>query len=142
MDNWELIRNEGSYGTWIGYAFENLGIRHITQIKKALGIGGIGTVISSFRHTKTALAPGLQIDLVIERADRTTHLCEFKFSFSPIRITLSMATKLNQRCDAYRRLSKTKNLLFNTIVTVYAPNVSPGAGGAVDQVIQLEDLFS
>ena len=55
---------------------------HADCIKKALGISGMATEVSSWRKVADDKQRGGQIDLVIKRADRIVHLCEMKFSKS------------------------------------------------------------
>ncbi|MEN0050819.1 MAG: ATP-binding protein, partial [Bacteroidota bacterium] len=62
---------------WAGYAFEILCLHHIPQIKRALGISGVQTSISTW-HSESA-----QIDLVLDRKDQVINLCEMKFSINP-----------------------------------------------------------
>lgn len=38
---WSNMRNSGSRTAWSGYAFEQVCLHHIPQIKKALGISGV-----------------------------------------------------------------------------------------------------
>lgn len=40
---WEQLSKTPAYITWSGYAFENIGLQHIDQIKAALGISGVFT---------------------------------------------------------------------------------------------------
>ena len=74
---------------------------HTDCIKKALGISGMATEVSSWRKVADDKQRGGQIDLVIKRADRIVHLCEMKFSKSEYRIT-----------DAYEQNAGIANLLL------------------------------
>ena len=62
-----------------GYAYENIALLHIHQIKTALGISGIQTKQYSFITKATDEHEGVQIDLLIDRADNVINLCEVKF---------------------------------------------------------------
>ena len=66
---------DGKRNAWQGYAYEQVCIHHINQIKKALGISGIASDVCSW--TKKG-ENGAQIDLVIDRSDRVIDLCEIK----------------------------------------------------------------
>lgn len=61
-------------------------LEHHQQIKNALGIGGMATSVSTWRHNadKESGKQGGQVDMVIERADRIIHLFEIKFSTKKI----------------------------------------------------------
>ena len=38
--NWTLLGQSQKWKSWSGYAFENICLKHMLQLKKALGIGG------------------------------------------------------------------------------------------------------
>ena len=54
--------------------------------KKALGIGGILSNEFSWRTPPYADLSGVEIDLLIERADKVFNLCEMKFTKNPFTI--------------------------------------------------------
>jgi len=41
------VHSTPAWQAWSGYAFENLCLKHVPQIKQALGIGGVWTGIST-----------------------------------------------------------------------------------------------
>jgi uncharacterized protein len=45
---WLELSQTQEYKIWCGYAFENICLKHIPQIKKALGIAGVYSTASSF----------------------------------------------------------------------------------------------
>lgn len=138
---WEGIRNQQRYISWRGYAFENLGLRHLPQIRKALGISGVSTVTSTFYHRGNEFAQGLQIDLLIERADRAINLCEFKFYNSVISLTSDQIKGFRDRKQAFRQLTGTDRTLFTSLISPYGINPKSNKGGVVNQSVTLEDLF-
>lgn len=138
---WEAVRNQQSYVTWRGYAFENLGLRHLFEIKAALGIAGVATTASTFTHRGDEHTSGLQIDLLIQRADRAINLCEFKFYNAPLRLNKQQLIRLRQRRDDFRQFTRTDHTLFTTLITPYGLVKQPGLGGVVNQSITLDHLF-
>lgn len=74
---WSHTLNDGARRAWSGYAFEQVCMRHIQQIKHKLGIDDIRTDVCSWQQK------GGQIDLVIDRGDRVINLCEMKYSQEP-----------------------------------------------------------
>ena len=138
---WESLYDRPAYNTWTGYAFENLGLRHLAQIKRALGISGVATASSVYSHKGTKTEQGLQIDLVINRADRAINLCEFKFYNKEVELTKEQMQKLQHRRQRFRELTGVRGILFNTLVTTYGMKKGQALGGVVDQVITIEDLF-
>ena len=49
---WAAIHSGQSYRSWSGYAFENLCLKHIQQIKNSLGIGALHTEQSAWYNKK------------------------------------------------------------------------------------------
>ena len=94
---------------------------HGGQIKKALGISGMSCDLSAWRvvANKDLSIPGAQIDLIIDRSDRMTHLCEIKFSQGPYRITSEYEQKLRERMELFRELTKSRKSLVHTFITTY-----------------------
>lgn len=86
--------------SWQGLSFELVCFMHLMQIKRKLGITGISTSASSWRYIPSkkneldTTEKGVQIDLLIDRADRVINLCEMKFSVKPYYITADYETLL------------------------------------------------
>ncbi|MDZ7898456.1 MAG: ATP-binding protein [Arcicella sp.] len=137
---WLKIAQTDAYKIWCGYAFENVCIRHVEAIKTALGISGIYTEISSYWHKGDERETGFQIDLLIDRADNAINICEMKFVNDDFRITEPYATQLRRRREAFRNVSKTKKMLFNTLITTYGLKNAESLG-QIDHVLTVERLF-
>jgi hypothetical protein len=80
---WLKLHTSRSYSSWAGFSFESLCLKHINQIKNALGILAVHTLSNSWFNEKA------QIDVLIEREDNTINICEMKFSETPFTITKS-----------------------------------------------------
>jgi uncharacterized protein len=105
-----------AWRTWCGYAFENLCLLHLPQIRKALGIGGITSFASSFYATAKDGYQGAQIDLVIDRADNAIHLCEIKFSNQDYALQKADTDALQSKKTVFTYRTKTKKHLFTTLI--------------------------
>ena len=114
---WQLLSQSQKYKIWTGYAFESLCQKHINQIKKALGISKVYTETSSYRYISNKATTGFQIDLLIDRKDKTINLCECKYYDAPIAISSKYAKQLNERKALFRSSTGTKKILFTTIIT-------------------------
>lgn len=114
---WVSRINSPAHHAWSGYAFEQVCLHHIKQIKAALGISGVATQISSWIGMENGKKTG-QIDLVIDRRDETINLCEMKYSRDEYDITPSYMRKLLNRMGDFRASTKTKKALHLTMVTV------------------------
>lgn len=116
--HWIHRRSTPAGIAWAGYAFENVCLSHVRQIKKALGISGILTEESSWQHrARSKQDQGAQIDLLIDRPDRVVNLCEMKHSSSPFVIDKKYAQWLRERAEVFRRATGTSKTLFNTFIT-------------------------
>ena len=144
---WSEMWNSQKIAAWNGLAFERVCMSHIPQIKEALRIGGIHTEYFSWRKApdKTDAAnakknKGAQIDLVIERADQMTHICEMKFTQNEFHLTQTEYDNLRHRMSSYRTETETKNGLLLTIITTEQPARS-AHNTVIDKVVLLDDLF-
>lgn len=126
--------------TWQGLTFEIVCLMHTDSIKRALGISGMATEVSSWRKAATEGQNGGQIDLVIKRADRIIHLCEMKFSKSQYRITEAYEQLLRQRLELFQSSTRTKFSLVITFVTTYG--IADGLHHSlVHSEVTMEQLF-
>lgn len=116
-NHWVKMVENPKYKTWSGYAFEQVCLAHIEQIKKALGISGVGTETSAWKSTQSG--DGAQIDLVIDRRDGVINLCEMKFSTETFTIDKKYDTELRNKMAAFRAENRTKKSLFLTMITTY-----------------------
>ena len=103
-DYWERHLKDSDIAIWRGIAFEEICFVHIAQIKQALCIGGVSSVESSCVVRGDGEQDGMQIDLLIERADDVVNLCEMKFYKSPFAVTKSYAQTLETRLQTMEEL--------------------------------------
>jgi uncharacterized protein len=134
---WATISNSQSYVSWSGYAFENLCLKHIQNIKNTLGIGSLYTEQSAWYNKKEKA----QIDLVIQRADRCINLCEMKFSGTPFELTAKYAKELQHKLMAYKLATATRHTVFTTLVTTYGVKANEHSLNHIDTVVLLKDLY-
>ena len=109
---------------WQGLTFELVCLAHLSQIKKALGISGIETKVSSWRYvpSKSSLKnelpeKGAQIDLLIVRADKMINLCEIKFSGEAFTITKELEEHLRERLSIFRQVTGNRYGVLHTFIT-------------------------
>ena len=143
---WNHNFQSHSVEAWMGRAFELLCLCHVGQIKRALGISGMATSVSSWRwladkaNQDPAKREGAQIDLIIDRADRMVHLCEIKFSVGPYELKDVYEKKLRQRMTIFREITKCTKALVNTFVTTFG--VADGMQKSiVNSEVTLDELF-
>lgn len=125
--------------TWEGYAFEQVCILHINEIRKALGISGIASDVCSWSYRDKK--QGAQIDLVIDRSDNVIDLCEMKYSDRPFELTKDYVEWLKERRDLFREQTGTNKTLHLTMVTTYGINNGKYAS-SIQGRVTMDDLFA
>ena len=138
---WLQLSQTAKYKAWAGFAFEGIAIKHIQQIKTALGISGIYSQQSTFSKAGTKNSEGYQIDLLIDRNDNAINLCEMKFYNSELKLTKKQAEHLRKRREAFKVGSKSKKLLINTVITTYGFEHNQHTIGIVDNHLDMDSLF-
>jgi hypothetical protein len=135
---WTHYLDNPAKSSWAGQTFEQVCKDHITQIKKAMGISALLTDISSWQgESESGKA---QIDLVIDRRDRTTNICEIKFSVSEFAIDKDYEDRLKKKIQVFREVTKTRKALQLVMITTYGVRQNAHSGIMQSQV-QMDDLF-
>ena len=142
---WSNMLDNPSRRSWQGYAFEQLCLHHLSQVKSALGISGILTEAYAwsckpFLDTDGTPRKGTQIDLVIDRRDQIINLCEMKFSASPFAIDADYDERLRSRTETFRIVTKTRKALHTVMITTYGVERNKYSSN-LQRVITLKELF-
>lgn len=138
---WQEIAKTQSYKIWQGYAFEALCMRHLPQIKRALGISNVYTEVSGFHKITDGNNEGIQIDMLLDRADNTVNICECKYYSEPFEIIKQYADALNKRKELLMQYTGTKKNVFTTLVCNKPIKKNDYYYNTIDKVVLLEDLF-
>ncbi|MBL0912790.1 MAG: ATP-binding protein [Bacteroidia bacterium] len=135
-----LVRSPRWTG-WCGYAFENICLGHLEQIKYTLGIPAVYTEASGYILKGNTGESGMQIDLLLDRADRVINLCEMKFYDGPFTITKDYAARLRDRKVRFRESTGTRKSIFITMITTFGLAENAYAAELVENQVTLDDLF-
>lgn len=138
---WTRFLTGASWQSWCGNAFESVCIKHAPQLKKALGIEGVHTEISTWRYNAKKGEQGVQIDLLIDRHFRSINICEIKFSVTQYQITKSYAGELDTKLKVFRDNTKTRKAIFLTLITTYGVKNINTYTGLVQKEITMGALF-
>ena len=120
---WQKMQATAQYMNWCGYAFEVVCLNHLDQIVHALGIDGTINKPCAWSYRPSAteqdedLCHGAQIDLLIDRSDKSISICEMKYTQDEYEITKDYFDRLQQRMRTFRKATKTKKTLIPTFVT-------------------------
>ncbi len=131
---WSNAAQSGAVKAWSGYAFEQVCLQHIEQIKQKLKITNISSDVCSWQNAEA------QIDLVIDRKDRVINLCEMKFSDEPFSITKSYLEKLIARRELFRNSTGVTKSLHITMVSPFGLKQN-SQSKEIQSVVNLQDLF-
>ncbi|HMQ46285.1 MAG TPA: ATP-binding protein [Saprospiraceae bacterium] len=138
---WEQLSKQSTYTAWSGYAFENICMLHIDQIKSALGISGVYTQHSAWKFKGNDTLPGAQIDMVIDRADQIIHICEAKFTKEPFALHQDYTHQLRLKKAIFKQATQTKKAVFTTLLTTYPALQNKYYLEEVDSEITMDHLF-
>lgn len=113
LDNfsWSGIIGTHTYSTWTGLAFERLCFSQMSRIRAALGIGSVICRTYPYYDSK------MQLDMVIDRQDKSVSLCEMKWSEGKYSLTSSDKAKLAERKETLRKIYKNKSIFAVFITT-------------------------
>lgn len=115
---WVQLFSRQTNKSWSGFAFETICLKHIQEIKKALGVHIMHTVNSSWENDHA------QVDLVIDRDDNRIDLFEMKFYKGPFEITKDYYNDLLNKINEFKADNKTKNknVVINMVTTYGVKN--------------------
>jgi|AntRauTorckE5430_2_1112549.scaffolds.fasta_scaffold01179_7 AAA+ ATPase superfamily predicted ATPase len=138
---WMKMSQQPAYKIWGGYAFESICMKHVPSIKKALNISGVYTNTYSYAHKRTEDFPGVQVDMLLERADGVINLFEIKFHRKELALTETSALQLLRRKELFERYSKTKDQVILTLMVSGGFKANKHSLGLVGQVLEANALF-
>lgn len=136
---WLHHMKESEIASWRGIAFEEVCMQHIHQIKMALQIAGVSSKESSLIVHGDDDTEGMQIDLLIDRADDVVNVCEMKYSKSNYLITKSYAEKLRKRMSALEQACPDKK--FHLTFISVNPFEHNAYSDVITSTVTADDLF-
>jgi AAA+ ATPase superfamily predicted ATPase len=139
--SWVRQSASSSWKSWSGMAFERICLKHIPQIKRALGIAAVYTTESAWRYAPKVGQNGAQIDLLIDRQDFTINLCEIKFSTSEFIIDKKYASEIEQKRNIFREVTRTKKTIFPTMITTFGTRPNEYKLNLIQNEVKMDALF-
>lgn len=137
---WSTHLLSSYHSAWSGLAFERVCFQHKNQIAKALGISGIYLGWYAWSAPANETYPGMQVDMVIDRADGVVNLCEAKFSANPFAISPDYMDELRLRQARYQSEVDPKKAVHLTMITANGVVQNPQKF-EVNSFVALDDLF-
>ena len=135
----------GAKNAWSGYAFEQVCLLHLNQIKSSMSILGILSnaytwLCKPFTDSDGTHWKGGQIDLLIDRNDNVISVCEMKYAQDNFTVDASYAEHLRNRETLFRKETKTKKALQHVLVTTFGLHQNMHSG-IFQHVVTLNHLF-
>lgn len=137
--NWQAMLDHPKYRAWSGYAFEQVCLSHVLEIKKALSIAGIVSANYSWRSQK--LDTNVQIDLLIDRRDNVVTICEMKYSINAFEIDKAYSTALRNKIGVFQQETKTRKSVNLLLVTTFGLKQNMYSRGLAQNEVTMDDLF-
>ena len=138
-DYWQHHLKESEITSWRGIAFEEVCMQHVRQIKTALQIAGVASKESALIVKGGKGKDGVQIDLLIDRADDVVNVCEMKFSKAEYVVTKQYEKKLTQRLASLEALHPEK--AFHLTLVSVNPMKRNSYSDIFTSVVTAENLF-
>ncbi len=140
-NTWNHLSQTQTAKVWAGYAYENACLKHLPQIKKALGIAGVYAQSSTFLQKGNDTEKGAQIDLVLDRNDQTINLFEIKFYHTNFILTETEASALRNLMAVFKQKTGTKKHLMMTLITTFGLQHNKHSLGLIEHTLTVDDLF-
>ena len=126
--------------TWRGFAFEQVCLNHVTQIKSALSILGVSSTQSQLVIKGDENVQGTQIDLLICRKDNVVSMCEMKFYNAPFAVSKDYHLKLMHRQNLVIGLLPRHWVVHHVLISAYGVAENEYASD-FQSVVTIDDLF-
>lgn len=133
-EHWSVIMQSGEYYAWRGNVFETICYQHILPICQAASI----TQVNFMGNWRA----GAQIDLLFDRDDGTTTLCEIKCTDQPFVINTPYAENLRAKLNAFREKTKTSKHLILVFISAHGLEQNTYAKEFVHWSIDLEAIIN
>ena len=141
-EHWTRNYNSPEVNTWRGLAFERVALWHVPQIKRAIGISGMQSDVYSWRWMSDEVGvKGVQIDLLIDRADGVVNLCEIKYSSDEYELDKTTDEDIRRRCAVFERKSGVAKSVQPVLITSSGVKDGKYRGNIVCQVTA-DDFFA
>ena len=116
LRQWTDRLETAEYYSWAGLAFERVCMRHVRNIKRALGIGGLKTQEYAWRGEAADGKP-VQIDMLIDRNDGIVDLCEMKYTKDAYALSEDEWEKISRRRGALRSVLPPSKAIHVVMIT-------------------------
>ena len=126
---------QSRFDIWLGFAFKRFCLKHAGLLARLMGFGDeILFAAPCFGRPGTPI----QIDLVYERADKITTLCEIKHINTPV--TTSIIPEMQRKISLFE--APKGYSIEKALISLYGPDKPLAESGYFNHIITLKDLLS
>jgi hypothetical protein len=141
-DQWQTIAKSGEYHAWRGSAFETICYQHVLAICKAAAVTQVNFMGSwHFSSKARDIESDAQIDLIFDRDDGTTTLCEIKCTDKPFVINKQYAENLRTKLKIFREKTETNKHLIFVLLSAHGLEENVYSKELINWCIDLEDII-
>jgi uncharacterized protein len=108
----------GALHAWIGRSFEYLCLQHALEISRIVGFSAVDFTMGPYFSPARRGTPGVQVDLVFDRADHVLTVCEMKYSGNTVGVEVIASMK--RKIELLQPLAKGKTIQPVLIVREHA----------------------
>jgi hypothetical protein len=139
---WESQTQTPAWHSWAGLAFEATCYKHLAQISNALNLPPTA-IPDCWRYTpeKSQDDLGAQIDLLFDRCDDSTTLCEIKYTNKPYTVDKIYAAAIQRKIDVYKKQTGTQKQIFMAMISANGLQKTMYSEELIDNIVVLADLF-
>ncbi len=126
-----------AYGSWAGFAFERLCLKHAPAIMKFLKIDQLVKNYGPYFDRKNNSKEGVQIDLLFERHDSVVTICEIKYHAGLI--GKWVIDEVEKKVEL---LGETKKTVEKALITTSGVTKDLADANYFSKVVLVEELFA
>jgi AAA+ ATPase superfamily predicted ATPase len=112
------LSGSGALHAWIGRSFEYLCLQHALEISRIVGFSAVDFTMGPYFSPARRGTPGVQVDLVFDRADDVLTVCEMKYSGNAVGVEVIASMK--RKIELLQPLAKGKTIQPVLIVREHA----------------------
>jgi len=129
---------DSATAAWMGRSFEYFCLYHAKVIAQMLGFSGIDYRCGPYFRPSKGEKPGVQVDLLFDRADNVVTLCEAKYGIHPVGV--SVIPEVEERTEQIRAVCGAKTIQ-KVLITRSKPTRDLAASGYFYRIIKAEDFL-
>ncbi len=139
---WQTKGKTPAVLSWAGYAFENICLKHVDQIRHSLDLQAIACEMGNWRFIPNEKhQTGAQIDLLFDREDGVITLCEIKYTDKFFVLDKSYAKTLMNKMNAFETHLSPKKQVQLALITINGLKPTIWSKELIHNIVTIDDLL-